>query len=414
MNNQQTSIQLTLTLLSPTCIAQRPTSPGQFIETLTYLTGTVIRGGIATCWLAGRRYEELDSKEQEQFRSLFLSGAVRFGNAWPVYQPAKNPAEYQTLIVPRTAWTPKDNSGWCSDEDKKKQGAGVRDALAVLLNETSPDWEQWEDWDRLGQDFVSKSGGRWSSVSPRRRLISRTALLHSDEGLSPSIRGVAADGQLFQLEALETGQSFRCVIDGPADLMGDLQEHVLQSDTILSIGQARSRGLGQVAVRQEGEPLPDVRSVDSLKPAVQAFTQRVSSHRTDATDWYYLPITLDSDIILRDHYLLPSSSGNPTDTLWRYFPAADPALQQMALHTAVQSTRWLGGWDELRRLPRPPQLAVQQGSVWVYRVPARDDLLDAALRWWLQAEADGVGERCSEGFGRVRLLHPVHMEDQTR
>jgi hypothetical protein len=154
--------------------------------------------------------------------------------------------------------------------------------------------------------------------------------------------------------------------------------------------------------------------VDSLKPAVQAFTQRVSSDRTDATDWYYLPVTLESDTILRDHYLLSSSSGDPTETLWRYLPVADPALRQMALHTAVQSTRWLGGWDELRRLPRPPQLAVQQGSVWVYRVPARDDLLDAALRWWLQAEADGVGERRSEGFGRVRLLHPVHMEDRTR
>jgi CRISPR-associated protein Csx10 len=414
MNNQQTSIQLTLTLLSPTCIAQRPTSPGQFIETLTYLTGTVIRGGIATYWLAGRRYEELDSKEQEPFRHLFLSGTVRFGNAWPVYQAAESAAEYQTLIVPRTAWTPKDNSGWCSDEDKNKQGAGVRDALAVLLNETSPNWEQWEDWDRLGQDFVIESGGRWSSISPRRRLISRTALLHNDEGLSPRMRGVAADGQLFQLEALETGQSFRCVIDGPTDLMEDLQKNVLQSNPILSIGQARSRGLGQVEVCQEGEPQAAVRSVDSLKPAVQAFTQRVSSQGTGATNWYYLPVTLESDTILRDHYLLPSSSGDPTDTLWRYLPAADPALQQIVLHTAVQSTRWLGGWDELRRLPRPPQLAVQQGSVWVYRVPARDEVLDAALRWWLQAEADGVGERRSEGFGRVRLLHPVHMEDQTR
>jgi hypothetical protein len=414
MNNQQTSIQLNLTLLSPTCIAQRPTSPGQFIETLSYLTGTVIRGGIATYWLAGRRYEELDSEEQEQFHRLFLSGAVRFGNAWPVYQAADSKEERQTWIVPRTAWTSKDNSGWQSDDNKNKQGAGVHDALPVLLHETSPYWGQWEDWDRLGQDFVSQRGRRWSSISPRRRLISRTALLHNDKELSPCMRGVAADGQLFQLEALETGQSFRCVIDGPAELMDTLQKSGVQSDMILSIGQGRSRGLGQVHVRRGEAPRADVRSVDSLKPAVQAFTQWVSNQGTGETHWYYLPVTLESDLIARDRYLLPSSSGNPAETLWRYLPTVDPAQQHMVLYTAVQSTRWLGGWDELRRMPRPPQLAVQQGSVWVYRIPARDEVLDAALRWWLQAEINGLGERRSEGFGRVRLLHPLHREDRTR
>ncbi len=412
MNHQQMRIQLHLTLLSPTCIAQRPTAPGQFIETLGYLTGTVIRGGLASNWLTGRRYEDLDPAEQQQFRRLFLSDEVRFGHAWPVYQPAESAAEHQTLIVPRTAWTPKDNSGWCSDEDKKKQGAGVRDALVVLLNETSPDWEEWQDWDRLGQDFVSESGRRWSSIALRRRLISRTALLHNDEGLSPRMRGVAAAGQLFQLEALETGQSFRGVIDGPADLMAALQQSGLQSDTILSIGQARSRGLGQVRLRLEGAPQAGVRSVDSLKPAVHAFTQRVSRHRTDATDWYYLPVTLESDLILRDHYLLPSSSGHPAETLARYLPCSDALLGAMQLHAAFQSTRWIGGWDTLRCLPRSPQLAVQQGSVWVYRVSAAQ--LDDALNWWLQAETAGLGERRNEGFGRVRLLHPLHMEDRTR
>jgi hypothetical protein len=108
-------------------------------------------------------------------------------------------------------------------------------------------------------------------------------------------------------------------------------------------------------------------------------------------------------MILRDHYLLPCSSGEPSVTLCRYLPNPPGSMR---LAAAFQGTRWVGGWDMIREVPRTPELAVEQGSVWVYQVDRHQ--LDAAVTWWTEAEAQRLGERTALGYGRVCLLHPFH------
>jgi CRISPR-associated protein Csx10 len=334
--------------------------------------------------------------EQQQFRRFFLSDQIVFQNGWP------HDARARTWVVPRTAWTAKDDSGWKGDRK-----SGVRDVLVALLCGDDTSSGAWEGWDRLGQDFAFAQHNEWRKVETRRRLITRTALNRNDPELAPATRGVVAEGQLYSFEALETGQHYRAVISGPEVLLEELHQALQGSTLELTIGQGRSCGMGQVRAKLITADEREDRDPAQILARVEEFSRRAGA---DAGT-IYLPITLESDAILRDHYLLPCSSADPAETLWRYLPPTD-AIRTMRLHTAVQSTRWIGGWDELRRLPRPAQLAVQMGSVWVFAVPAA--AAAAAIAWWLDAERWGIGERRSEGFGRVRLLHPLHEKDEVR
>lgn len=398
--------RLHLRLLSPTCIARRPTAPGQPTETLHVLSGTVLRGGMATHWLAGRTYADLTTtgpdNEQARFQRLFLSDHVRFGNGWLVDAAANS----QSWVVPQTAWTPKrGKKGWRADA-----GDGVYDVLVKLLRNESPD-ELLADTapddtlDRLGNPFAAQQGDDWYALNPRQRLITRTALTPIGAPSLTAGRGTTADGQLYSFSALEAGQVFVATLSGTEGVIDDLIEQCGAPNTMLTLGQGRSRGLGQVEIEHVESLSAPHRDSGTVIQDVVTFSARVSNDET----WCLLPVTLLSDTIVRDRYLLPCSSGDPQWTLERYWAGAPSS---MTLQAAVQSTRWIGGWDALRGIPREPQLTVQQGAVWVYRVPRTD--LDAAVRWWLHQEEEGLGERRSEGFGHVYLLHPLHRGKEER
>lgn len=383
------AIRVELRLDAPTCIAQRPTAPGQMVTTQGYLSGAALRGAIAARWLAGRKPDELDGEEGRAFELVFQKGAVRFGPGWPM-----PPETGETWIVPKSAWTAKRDGGWKSDWN-----AGVHDALPHLLADTAKDHELLDDLDPFGGEFAWRDGasGPVGGLEVRRRLIMRSAI-------GPG-RGVAADGQLYAFEAIESKQPFVATLTGPDDALEELQKRAIVAGATLTLGSRRSAGDGAASMTWV-EAVPAVeRDVATLIGQARAF-----SGRAEAKDGQvYLPVTLESDLILRDEYLLPCTSGDPRDTLRRYFPE-DPPPGDMRLVTAIQSTRWVGGWDMVRSLPRPPQLAVEHGSVWVYRVPEAD--LEAAIGWWLRAERDGLGEGLGQGLGGVRLLHPFHAESR--
>lgn len=382
------TLRLNLQLLSPTCVGRQPTAPGQIAETLSYISGTVLRGAIAALLLAGQRPEQLLDEERIQFQHIFVDEAVRFGNATPFSR------EGRTWVVPHSAWSDKHNGGWSGDRKK----SGVRDVLLSMLRN-----EDTEDLDRLPDEFVlAPYGPRWKSIPVRRRLISRTAI--ADTGGSPfGGRGIAADSLLYSFEALETRQEFSALLDGSNDALLQMLQSLVPRGTRLSVGQGRSRGLGQVQVSLVEVVPEEVRDAVQLAGAAREFTKAVAD---DQTTHSYLPITLESDMLLRDNYLIPCATGEVSVTLGRY--VSDPAPPSMELFYAIQDTRWSGGWDDVRRLPRARQLAVTQGSVWLYRVANAD--LDQAVAWWIKAEQSGLGERVAEGFGRVRLLHPLHKE----
>jgi CRISPR-associated protein Csx10 len=66
------------------------------------------------------------------------------------------------------------------------------------------------------------------------------------------------------------------------------------------------------------------------------------------------------------------------------------------------------GWNDLWRLPKPDDLAITMGSVFLFGVtaPLNDDLLDILLN----IQNNGLGARRREGFGRVVVASPFHWE----
>ena len=356
--------------------------------------------------MAGRTYDTLTTDingEQHRFQQLFLNDDVHFSNGWPVATAAGS----QTWVVPRTAWTPKyGHPGWQGDEND-----GVYDILIKLLRDEPPDdllkeHDPHNTLDRLNHTFASQDGTAWCALTTRQRLMTRSALtpIESRHSSAQAGRGTTMEGQLYSFSALETGQPFVATITGPTDLLDTLIDTCCQPDTVLTIGQGRSRGMGQVAIeRIDEEVLSTPRNAETLTQAIHTFTDRIAPDG----EWAYLPITLLSDVIMRDRYLHPCSSGDPIHTLAHYWTDAPP---QMQLKTAIQQTYWTGGWDAIRQMPREPQLAIQQGSVWVYQIPREE--ARAAVQWWLRVAQAGLGERRNIGFGQVYLLHPMHQEER--
>ncbi|MBK9709826.1 MAG: hypothetical protein IPO81_00605 [Kouleothrix sp.] len=353
-----TLLRIELQLQSPTCIGQRPTSPGQLTTTAGYLSGTAVRGGLASLWLAGRRYEQLDEDEQRRFRQLFLEGAVTFGNAWPLYRDTTG-RDWRTWIVPQSAWTEKRSGGWMGDRK-----SGVQDVLKALLNRV-PLSDALDKLDRVGTEFTAERGGRWIGLAAKRRLITRSALTRNESNLPSVSRSVVVAGQLYSFEALEAGQRFAAVVSGDDGQIDILTKQLEPGHTLLSLGQGRSRGMGRVLVRKTTVLLDEARSMDDLAGMARKFTERTGLIGGSAL----LPVTLEADVILRDHYLLPCSSGDPLETLSRYLPGVPPTMR---LLYALQSTHWLGGWDELgvfRAHPNSRCSKDQCGSI-VYQKPS--------------------------------------------
>jgi CRISPR-associated Csx10 family RAMP protein len=396
-------LTIEIRLRSPLCLARRPTASGQPAETLPYITGTSLRGGLAGVWLRGQHSGNLEVAEADAFAALFQSGAVAYGNCLPLA------AGLETSVVPLTAWTEKHNGGWMTPAHPDTNGgSGVLDILKHLLCEQDlPD-----GFDRLNQAFAAAAprAQDYRRLDVRRRQITRTAV--------ESGRGTARERQLYSFEALETGQRFGGSIVGPRDLLEQLCAGVVKEQIILRLGQGRSRGMGEAQITLVGAPAPIEREraqaiadVRTFNTQVRELAVRCGARPAATDDELLLPVTLNSDVLLRDVYLLASSDPAPKATLGRYLALPDELREEMRpiLQGCVQSIAWIGGWDEARGVPRPSQLATSMGSVWTFVV--RERLLEAAVDWWLAAESAGLGERRSEGYGRVRLGHPLHLTE---
>lgn len=399
---------ITLQLRAPVCLARRPTAPGQPVQTLQYISGTALRGGLAAAWLRGRRLtdQDLPDDERAQFAALFTTGALAFGSCLPQHLPKSRADEHaRTMIVPLTAATQKRDGGWLYNEPEP--GTGVIDLLKHRLCAA----EEPEGLDRYDHLFAvtRPDGTQPQDLEVRRRQITRTAV--------DTVRGTARARQLYSFEALETGQRFQGTLIGRADLLDQLCMTAAIETQVISLGQGRSRGLGEVQIDQIGALEPAGRDRAHAIDEVRQFNQQVQAlaagQGSSAPDpkTIFLPVTLDADVLLRDNYLLPSSDPTPGVTLGRYLPLTPDLAREMrpSANGCALSTGWIGGWDEVRGLPRPPQLATSLGAVWTFAIP--EHLLAAAVDWWLQAEVVGLGERRSEGYGRVRLCHPLHLTE---
>jgi len=183
----------------------------------------------------------------------------------------------------------------------------------------------------------------------------------------------AGEGAVFRYEAIDAGQTFQAVI-----LCEDADEQTLKdlmTPADLWLGGSQSAGYGHTKITK----------VDSA-----ADWDEVGMQPKERCDRKTLIVTLLSDLILQDeqgHYV------------------ADPKLvtQQLVLPSEAKlksnytRTTLIGGFNRKWGLPLPQLQALAAGSVLVF-----DNVSVTAtqVETW---EAQGLGDRRVEGFGRIAI-----------
>lgn len=369
----------------------RSRSSNQFAKTLDYLPGSAVRGAFAEIFINKR------GADNAGFQSIFVDEAVWFSDFLPSY------SDTSTLPAPATA-------ALC-----KRYGAehkeSVRDRLleAMTRNAASSSEEKskcsvcQEPLERLKAGYFEVNGNR-SLVKPHKQLrmhvgISRAtgsalhSLLFSYEMLIESKLGDKENEPDKPLKFVGTlSASNESVLKVLAEVVTD-REH-------LSVGHARTRGLGELSI--EKRTPPDQKK--SLATRCDEFNQAVHAKGGEA-GLFYFALTLNSHLALRDRLGLP---------VLENLHAAHFGLHADNTHELKTVTQFLSatvvpGWNAALGLPKPDTHAINRGSVVVFSLP-KAAVTEQLMQRLNALECEGLGERRAEGFGSLTVCHPIHYD----
>ena len=294
--------------------------------------------------------EVSDAAQDPVCRHLFFDGAVRYLNAYPSSQ-----LDHRTL--------PKPLSWRVRKDDRDKPGAKIFDfAIEFSEDVENPAIPSGTFcWNDENNDVWIHDPARYISMqnSSSDRNIKREN-----------------DSTVFRYDAIAAGEIFSGIII--ADDIKDIQTlNLLLKGASASLGGSRSAGFGRVCF-EKMQIIENWREYEQGGPL----------------DRGEVIITLLSDAILRD------SNGNPTVDM-------GTAIGSRPLK-AFQKTRFVGGFNRKWGLPLVQSIALQAGSVFVY--PASKVDQEAIKR----LENDGIGERRTEGFGRIAINWHTQKEYKRR
>lgn len=377
------SIEMVLALQTVSPLALHCTRAGaQYADVLDYIPGGTLRGALAENYLN-------ENGLDDTFNDLFVSGKVCFGDLWPALQGQ------EAVLLPATARA-------C-----KRDGLGHIDSLgdtvlSALLSKELPKSEAScpdckEPCDRISGYIAGLA--RPEPVSLACRLRVGTAIERT--------KGTVARELLFSRNTRSTRKLVEpgdrmTLLRGTIRLREEaLRSHldsILKTGTRLFLGSGRSRGLGEVEL-VHWEPLTRSENLP-LEKRWQRFNERAQQIIGGTGDVRYFCLTLLSHLVLRDALLRPILG----DIGPEHFGLPDG----LACEKRFISTVTVAGWNTALGLPKPDAVALARGSVLLFRCSAAQE--HVVLQRLAQIETDGVGERRSEGFGRIGACHPFHYE----
>jgi CRISPR-associated protein Csx10 len=351
----------------PLLIAKRAEAGNQF-ESLSLITGQVIRGALA--WRAARRYDlsERESETYAAFVRTFLRNDVLFPDLYP--------AEFVTSALRPTIPAPRDlltckvgrfeHGLWFATEEIPKE-CDCGSALTEV------------------KDFVKLSEYSWPG-NPLYDKLERSSEMHIRIDQE---KGRVSEGDLFGYVALDAGQYFigdlMCADEAAWTQLQMLAHIEPEQPIVLRLGKARRRGYGKVTIWFR---------VDLDEPE-DAWIRLPLEERMNGVQ-RDLRLTLLTDTIIIDRwgrYATGFESGWLSDVL----------EQKVEIINAADGTRAVDGFDANLGLPRWRNIALSVGSTVRLQLETTPDL--NLLR---RLEQRGIGLRRNEGFGRVAFNHPVY------
>ncbi|MDD3581424.1 MAG: hypothetical protein PHW74_10425 [Desulfobacca sp.] len=386
--------KFTISLQAPVCLTQNR-GVGNTLPTLDYIPGSTLRGLLAKMYL-----EQFDHKVDDQFQKLFLNEAVSYPNLY-----VKGAG-----VIPLSALTCKYHPGFSTDPKAHGAVDRVIPWLRGWFNKKGP-VEPHEcrvencraPLERLrGYHTIDDNGGE-TLVNPTKRLLARTAILESREVVKP--------GALYTLEVLAEEQEFAGELVAPPAIIQQLK-NLIASNPQGWIGTARSRGLGEVELWLDEE---NDNGRYTVGERLVRFNQKL--HKDGRITCFTL--TLESDAIVLDRLLGYRSKPLISDLQKAAGIPEVEVLNDFELLAPWTDVQRLTGWQEAWKLPKPEEQAIRRGSVFVFGLrngaPAltgqRAHDLVAVLT---ELEKNGLGERPTEGFGRLRVCDEFHWENELK
>jgi CRISPR-associated protein Csx10 len=219
---------------------------------------------------------------------------------------------------------------------------------------------------------------------------------------------VVRPGALYTLEVLAEGQEFSGELSAPPEALAKLQS-LLTAQPRGWLGTAKSRGLGEVELTLNGaEESPGY----PLATRLRKFNEPLAKDGAVRA----FSLTLLSDAILLDELLGYRSQPTLADLQAAAGIAGPSVLDLFQPLLAWTGSQRVSGWQAAWQLPKPEEQASRRGSVFVFGLKDAEKNLtteeEAALLAALNAvEVNGLGERPTEGFGRLRCCHEFHWEN---
>ncbi|MDM8525792.1 hypothetical protein QUF80_20665 [Desulfococcaceae bacterium HSG8] len=382
---------VTAELLSPLMIQENRQSNTR--ENIPYLPGSTLRGALAAKFFLIR-----GGPGDKDFRSLFLDAPACFPNLLPADEHGK----ILSRVLPMTSISCKRNPGF-KGEDKH----GVKDILTVSaasrITQISADENFWK-CPECGED-MKPFPGFWSGDPGAPSKFKQTPLCHRHTGIDRTTGTIALKIFFTNQVMADFYKDEESDKDHPQYLSGGMfmneeQLEILEpliEDSVFA-GADRTSGLGEIRVSVYESSYPELR----LEEWNEMFKTKLktgmeTSMPQDALSGLYFSIKLESHAILADKFLCPSSEIEEFSS-----PDFKPILKM----TKAQTIR---GWQSAWNLPKPDDLGLAMGSVFLFQYNVEDaEKLGTLLN---ELVVSGIGLRREEGFGRISVCDDLHIID---
>jgi CRISPR-associated Csx10 family RAMP protein len=401
---------------TPLCF--RKSRSDKSVETLKYIPGSSFLGGLAAshCWL--------NCDKKDEFSQFFTSRKIRFSNLYPAnFESDELKGDDLPVIpVPSTAFSCKRFSGFQFNADAEdEERHGVSDYLIpwalfaiskkISILESVDKCKFTENGYTCGEplDSISSEQNFYRKVDDWQAIgISKIGThIITRSGVSRK-RGTVVEEILYNRETLLENQTFWGTITLEDEFCERLKSFIstASESKLTRLGNNRSRGLGGINVVTV-EELASPESTESLKERVESFTDKMrqmaeSFNITLPHYSLYIPITLQSDLILKDELLRYMTALEPGyfEKVWR--------LNGIELVYQSSSIRRINSWNSLLKMPKADDIAITMGSVFLLGYNSTID--DALWQALIDIQNNGIGERRHEGFGEISIADSFHLE----
>jgi CRISPR-associated protein Csx10 len=384
----------------PLLVARRAEAGNQF-ETLESIPGSVLRGALA--WRVARRAAKKlgddDSDEYKNFVDLFFRDAIRFSPLLPVEVSYSDRHHgHPTIPAPRDLLTCELHPGYESDINDR--GHGV--------------------WSKTWDDDVPDQCGQCAQPDDARGTVGTKVKLRPIGGFLPLNRaglttrfrsrqtvemhirihprtGRVRAGDLFGYVSLEPGQYFVGEITCTDRSIWQILRQVAD---LKPVGQVNELRLGRACRRGHGKASVLLQEADKSPWQGPSLAERV-------TDANKVVLTLLSDAIVTDPW---GRFVRGFDATWleRELALPDQVVVTVDPARCFSGVRPVDAFNAKLGLPRTRDVALVAGSS--VRLSFSGVGLGELQASLARVEAQGIGLRRDEGFGRVAFNHLIYQE----